>query len=69
MTLSNPPKAEDPQGDPYTPPLPQPQIMEMFAGINTSTTRAGVPDQMCYWIDGFMPVAPRTLRTLPGVGA
>ena len=69
MTLSNPPKAEDPQGNPYTPPLPQPQIMEMFAGINTSTTRAGVPDQMCYWIDGFMPVAPRNLRTLPGVGA
>ena len=68
MTLSNPPKAEDPQGNPFTPPLPAPQLMEKFAGINTSTTRAGVPDEQCYWIDGFMPVAPRNLRTLPGVG-
>jgi hypothetical protein len=68
MTLQNPPKAEEPQANPYTPALPQPQIMENFGGVNTSTTRAGVPDQMCYWIDGFMPVAPRNLRTLPGVG-
>jgi hypothetical protein len=69
MTLANPPKPDEPQANPYTPALPQPQIMENFGGINTSTTRAGVPDQMCYWIDGFMPVAPRNLRTLPGVGA
>jgi len=68
MTLANPPKAEEPQGNPFTPPLPAPQIMEKFSGINTSTTRAGVPDEMCYWIDGFMPVAPRNLRTLPGGG-
>lgn len=69
MTLSSPPKAEEPQANPYAPALPQPQLMEMFQGVNTSTTRAGVPDQMCYWIDGYMPVAPRNLRTLPGVGA
>ena len=24
---------------------------------------------MCYWIDGFMPIAPRNARTLPGAGA
>lgn len=69
MTLSNPPKADSPQGNPFTPPLPAPQIMEKFGGVNTSTTRAGVPDEQCYWIDGFMPVAPRNLRTLPGVGS
>jgi hypothetical protein len=68
MSLSNPPKAEEPQTNPFAPPLPEPQIMEQFAGVNTSTTRAGVPDAMCSWIDGFMPVAPRNLRTLPGVG-
>ena len=68
MTLSNPPKADEPQANPYTPALPAPQIMEKFGGINTSTTRAGVPDEMCYWIDGYMPVAPRNLRTLPDVG-
>ena len=68
MTLSNPPKAESPQPNPYAPALPPPQRMEMFQGVNTSTTRAGVPDQMCYWIDGWMPVAPRNLRTLPGAG-
>ena len=68
MTLGNPPKADEPQANPYTPALPAPQIMEKFGGINTSTTRAGVPDEMCYWIDGYMPVAPRNLRTLPDVG-
>jgi hypothetical protein len=68
VSLANPPKAEEPQGNPFTPALPPPQIMENFGGINTSTTRAGVPDQQCYWIDGFMPVAPRNLRTLPGAG-
>ena len=68
MSLANPPKAELPQGNPYTPPLPNPQIMEKFGGINTSTTRAGVPDEMCYWIDGFMPIAPRNARTLPDAG-
>jgi hypothetical protein len=69
VSLSQPPKAEEPQGNPFTPALPPPQIMEKFGGINTSTTRAGVPDEMCYWIDGFMPIAPRNLRTLPGGGA
>ena len=68
MTLGNPPRAQEPQGNPFTPPLPAPQIMEQFGGINTSTTRAGVPDSQCSWIDGFMPIAPRNLRTLPGAG-
>ncbi len=69
MTLQNPPKPDSPQTNPYAPALPPPQVMEKFGGINTSTTRAGVPDEMCYWIDGFMPIAPRNARTLPGAGA
>ena len=69
MSLANPPKPDQPQSNPYAPSLPPPQIMEKFGGINTSTTRAGVPDEMCYWIDGFMPIAPRNARTLPGAGA
>jgi hypothetical protein len=68
MSLEQPPRAAEPQSNPYAPPLPPPQVMEDFGGINTSTTRAGVPDKMCYWIDGYMSVAPRNLRTLPGGG-
>jgi len=67
MPIPNPEPAKLP-ANPYSPSLPDPQMMEQFGGINTSTTRAGVPDSMCYWIDGFMPIAPRNLRTLPGVG-
>jgi hypothetical protein len=42
---------------------------ETFAGVQTSTTRPGVPDQQAYWLDGMMPIAPRNLRTLYGIGA
>jgi hypothetical protein len=42
---------------------------EKFAGVNTATTRAGVPDEQAYWIDGFMYLAARNLRTLYGIGA
>jgi hypothetical protein len=42
---------------------------EKFAGVNTATTRAGVPDEQAYWIDGFMYLAARNLRTLPGIGS
>src|SRR5215469_18412462 len=41
----------------------------MFQGINTTTTRAGVPDQQMFWCDGFLPLSPRNLRVLPGIGA
>jgi hypothetical protein len=40
-----------------------------FAGVNTATTRPGVPDEMAYWFDGFMPLAPGNLRTLYGIGS
>lgn len=48
---------------------PEPLVFEQFAGLNTSTTRPGVPDEQAYWIDGFMPIAPRELRTLWGIGS
>ena len=42
---------------------------ETFQGVQTSTTRPGVPDQQAYWLDGMMPIAPRNLRTLYGIGS
>jgi hypothetical protein len=45
-----------------------PLKFELFAGVNTATTRPGVPDEQAYWLDGFMPLAPRNLRTLYGIG-
>jgi hypothetical protein len=41
----------------------------MFQGINTATTRAGVPDAQMFWCDGFIPLSPRNLRVLPGIGS
>ena len=48
---------------------PSPLMFEVFAGVNTSTTRTGVPDEQAYWFNGFMPIAPRNLRTLWGIGS
>ena len=47
---------------------PNPLVCEMFQGLNTVTSRPGVPDQQMYWCDGWMPLAPRKLRTHYGVG-
>jgi hypothetical protein len=52
----------------YWPPGPPPLVFEEFEGINTSTTRPGVDDKQMAWCDGFMPIGPRYLRTLYGVG-
>lgn len=57
------------QQDPYQPPGPQPLVFEKFQGIKTSTTRPGVPDEAMWWSDGFFPIGPRCLRTLPGLAA
>lgn len=65
-------KVEQPaaeQANPYIPRGPtDPLLFDQFQGINTSTTRAGVDDKMAYWLDGFMPIGPRFLRTLYDVG-
>ena len=61
--------AAGPDGNPYLPPGPtDPLIFEQFEGINTQTTRPGVEDKQAAWLDGFMPIAERNLRTLYDVG-
>lgn len=69
MTRFNvsPPRPEE--ANPYLPPgPPEPLVFEQFDGMNTQPTRPGVDDKQAYWLDGFMPIAPRNLRTLWGVG-
>jgi hypothetical protein len=57
------------QGGPYLPPgPPEPLLFEEFEGINTATTRPGVDDKQAYWLDSFMPLSRRNLRTMWGVG-
>lgn len=66
-----PPERQAQQGDggqSYGPGGPPPLAFEIFAGVNTATTRIGVQDEQAYWFDGFMPLAPRNLRTLYGIG-
>ncbi len=60
------PKGQD--GTPFTPPLAAPLVMEQFQGLFTSTSRVGVKEEQCWWIDGLIPIGPQMLRTLPGVG-
>jgi hypothetical protein len=70
--MDKPFQINKPQGEqqtPYVPPgPPDPLLFDQFQGVNTSTTRAGVDDKMAYWLDGFMPIGPRFLRTLYDVG-
>lgn len=57
------------ESNPYLPKgPPDPLKFEQFDGMNTQTTRPGVDDKQMAWCDGFMPIAPRKLRTLYGVG-
>ena len=67
MAISKP-QAPGEQENPYTPPGPEPLIFEDFETINTSTTRVGVGDKEMAWCSGYFPIAPRMLRTLPGIG-
>jgi hypothetical protein len=61
---SQPMKGEE--GTAYLPNNIPPLVMEQFQGMNTFTTRPGVDDKQCWWIDGFMPINERYLRTLYG---
>jgi hypothetical protein len=56
------------QESPFQPPQPPPYEMSKFQGLQSSTTRAGVKDEQCWWIDGYIPLGEMDLRTLPGVG-
>jgi hypothetical protein len=62
------PRPPTEQENPFLPAGPPPNILEDFAGINTSTTRAGVDDKQMWWCDGFYPIDRRNLRTMYGVG-
>lgn len=53
---------------PYLPPGPPVLLFEEFQGINTSTSRPGVDDRQAWWLDNFMPIGRRFLRTMYGVG-
>lgn len=66
ITASEPQAAQE---SPFAPSTIEPLLFEVFAGINTSALRAGVPDKQMSWCDGFMPLAPRNLRTMYGVGS
>lgn len=67
MPISRKPQDGASQENAYAPSSVEPLICEGFAGINTATSRAGVDDKQMWWCDGFMPLAPRRLRTLPDV--
>jgi hypothetical protein len=69
MSLEQPPAPSGLQENAYLPSGPEPLISEEFAGLNTNTTRAGVDDKQLWWIDGFMPLDRRNLRTLYGIGS
>jgi hypothetical protein len=69
MSLDKPSPPTPEQENPYYPPGPQPLLFEEFKGMDTSVPRIGVSDQQCAWIDGFMPIKKRNLRTLYGKGA
>lgn len=63
-----PPQGSNPTA--WTPAGPaEPQIFEIFDGINTATSRPGVKDEQAWWMDGFMPIGPRFLRTMWDVGS
>jgi hypothetical protein len=69
MALGTPPQPADERPNPYLPSGPPPLVFEEWEGVDTQTTRAGVDDKQAYWIDGFMPIKRRRLRTMPGIGS
>lgn len=69
MTRFDVQPAAQQESNPYLPKgPPDPLVFEQFEGINTQTSRPGVDDKQAAWLDGWMPIAPRKLRTLYGVG-
>lgn len=68
MPIKPQPPAPEPQQSAFSPPQPEPLVCEQWQGINTSTTRPGVANEQLAWCDGFMPIGPRMLRTLYGLG-
>ena len=68
MTKFQVEKPAEAPANPYLPTGLEPLVFEEFMGINTSTSRYGVDPKQMAWCDGFMPIGPKLLRTLPGIG-
>lgn len=69
MTKFDVPAPAAEQGNPYLPPgPPDPLMFDQIVGINTAASRLGVDEHRAYWLDGWMPIGPNNLRTLPDVG-
>lgn len=45
-----------------------PLVFDQFEGINTEPSRPGIEDQQMFICDGFFPLGPKNLRTLPDIG-
>jgi hypothetical protein len=61
-----------PSAPSQTPGLPSnfvPIAFEQFKTLNTKPARAAIEDDEMSWCDGFFPIAPSTLRILPGTGS
>ncbi|MDE2097090.1 MAG: hypothetical protein KGL39_07580 [Patescibacteria group bacterium] len=53
----------------YAPDNLPPLAFEGFqGGLQTNSTRPGIKDEECWWLNGFMPVGPNYLRTMWGLG-
>lgn len=57
------------QENPIVPPGTTPLIFDKFTTLNTKASRNGIKDEEMFWCDGFMPLGPNNLRTLPDIGA
>lgn len=65
----NPKPPTDEQENPYQPPgPPEPLVFQDFMGIDTSASRLGVDQKQMWWCDNFMPIGPKNLRTMFGIG-
>lgn len=68
MTNIGLPTPARPAQTPGFPTNPLPIVFEQFEGLNTKATRPGIKDTEMSWCDGWMPIGPNNLRTLPGLG-
>ena len=66
--ISPPETAPSQQQPPWVPPGLIPLVFDKFDGLNTQPTRPGIEDQQMFICDGFFPLGPKNLRTLPDVG-
>lgn len=57
------------QAGPYTPDnLPAITFENFSGGLQTNSTRPGIKDEECWWLDGWFYVGPNYIRTFYGLG-